>query len=40
MKLVKCKCKRCTKSWTPRKSPDEIVQCPRCKSLAWDKEKK
>ncbi len=36
MKLLECKCKRCGKSWTPRKPPAEIVQCPRCTSRLWN----
>ena len=31
-------CERCTYVWIPRK--DNIKQCPRCKSLSWNKERK
>lgn len=36
MEQLKCKCKRCGKSWIPRKTPSEIVQCPRCTSRLWN----
>src|SRR2546421_12621296 len=29
-------CKRCGRSWTPR-SPKKPVQCPKCKSPYWNK---
>jgi hypothetical protein len=33
------KCKRCLSSWIPRKQ-GKPVQCPRCKSPYWDRERK
>ena len=33
-KLDALTCKRCGATWVPRK--EEPIQCPRCKSLAWD----
>jgi hypothetical protein len=32
-------CKRCDYTWTPRKK-QKPVQCPKCKSPYWNKEKK
>ena len=31
-------CKRCDYVWIPRK--EDIKQCPRCKNIAWNKERK
>jgi hypothetical protein len=32
-------CKRCDYTWTPRKK-QKPVQCPKCKSPYWNREKK
>ncbi len=32
-----CKCNKCDYEWTPRKNPEDIKECPRCKSRDWDK---
>ncbi len=32
---VKLKCKKCSYSWIPRKKPEEIKECPKCKSRDW-----
>ena len=37
IKLIKLECKKCGHNWTPKK--EEIRQCPKCKSVWWDKEK-
>lgn len=29
------KCIKCSYSWIPRKKPEEIKECPRCKSRDW-----
>jgi hypothetical protein len=34
----KLTCKRCNYSWTPRKK-QKPVQCPKCKSPYWNREK-
>ena len=34
--MDKLTCKRCGASWLPR-IETKPVQCPRCKSLAWDR---
>ncbi|KKL66543.1 hypothetical protein LCGC14_2143920 [marine sediment metagenome] len=28
-------CKQCNYSWIPRKQPEEIKECPNCKSREW-----
>jgi len=33
----KLKCKRCNHQWIPRK--EEVIVCPRCKSLSWYRER-
>jgi len=37
--MQKCTCKRCRYTWTPRIEPENVRQCPRCKSPAWNKER-
>lgn len=38
--ITKQTCKRCNKSWWPRKAKvEEIRQCPFCKSTLWNKER-
>jgi len=32
---VKLKCAKCGYEWIPRKNPDEIRECPECKSRRW-----
>ncbi len=32
-----CKCLRCGAAWTPR--TEKPVQCPRCKSVLWNKKR-
>jgi hypothetical protein len=32
---MNCTCLRCGYEWWPRKNPDDIVSCARCKSRAW-----
>lgn len=36
--LLKLECKKCGYKWIPRKK--EIRQCPKCKSVWWDKDKR
>jgi len=35
MKTIKVKCKKCGYEWIPRKNPEEIRECPNCKSRRW-----
>ena len=35
----KCKCKRCGYDWESRINPEQVRQCPRCKSPVWNKER-
>lgn len=37
IKITKLKCKRCGHQWVPKK--EDVRQCPKCKSVWWDKEK-
>ena len=37
IQITKLVCKRCGHKWVPKK--EEIRQCPKCKSVWWDKEK-
>lgn len=38
MESNKCKCLKCGAEWIKR--IDNPIQCPRCKSMLWNKEKK
>jgi len=37
-KIEILKCKRCLHRWIPRQQ--EVMMCPRCKSVYWNKNKK
>lgn len=30
-------CVKCNYSWIPKKNPEEIKECPNCKSRKWRK---
>ena len=36
--MKKAKCKKCGYEWRPR--VEKPVQCPGCKSMAWNKKRK
>ena len=38
-KEEKLKCIKCSYSWTPRKKPEDIKECPSCKSRDWRERK-
>lgn len=35
MNKQKLTCRKCSYSWIPRKGPNKIKECPRCKSRDW-----
>ena len=38
IRIRKLECRKCGHKWTPRR--DDVRQCPKCKSVRWDKEVK